>query len=215
MKRWFSWVAIATALFIILGTGHRSIVSIDSATAQRTSPKTIAAQVYKQYPELPLENQYIRQRTGKVADKSTLVSRFIEYHTLTKGRSPKLRLDWKWTFADYLGLNEYLVEEKYPGQAYLKSNPMERDRTVIQSFNRKQRAELIQALVDLYAGRQAASSSPQSSPPSATGPVSQPARPRLQPLPSSQGADLLRVVPPANNTSKPTPTGKSRLLLPQ
>jgi hypothetical protein len=150
-KGWFSWLAIATALIIILGTGHRSWRSVDSAIAQRIDPRDIAAQVYQQQSELPLENQYVRKGSGKVVDSSTLVSRLIEYHTLTKGRSPTSRLDWKITFADYLGLNEYLVEDKYPGKAYLKSSPMEGDRTIIQSFNRKQRADLIQALVNLHA----------------------------------------------------------------
>ncbi|MEO0375040.1 MAG: hypothetical protein AAF329_10530 [Cyanobacteria bacterium P01_A01_bin.17] len=204
---WFIGVAIATTLTIILGTGHRSLLSIDSAAAQRIDPREVAAQVYQQQPELPLENQYVRKRSRKAVESSTLVSRLIEYHTLTKGRSPRFRLDWKFTFADYLGLNEYLVEKKYPGHAYLKSSPMEQDQAIIQSFNRQQRADLIQALVDLHTvGTATVPAEPPPAPATSESAVPQP---RPQP---SQDADLLRVTPPATS---PQPTGASRLLLPQ
>jgi hypothetical protein len=169
-KRWLSWLAIATALLIILGTGQRNFVQVDAAMAQRSGPKAIAAQLYQQYPQLPLENQYVRKSTKEQAQDSTLLSRLIEYHTVIKGRAPNLRLDWKLTWADYLGLNEYLVEDKYPGHAYLKSNPMERDRDIIATFNRKQRTDLTQSLVNLYSEAQPAPGPPASAPP--TGPVS-------------------------------------------
>jgi len=215
-KWWFSWVAIATTLLIVLGTGHRSLLSIDSAAAQRIDPREVAAQIYQQQPELPLENQYVRKRGGKVAKNSTLVSRLIEYHTLTKGRSPKFRLDWKFTFADYLGLNEYLVESKYPGKAYLKSSPMAQDRTIIESFNRKQRTELIQALVNLHAdqGRPSTETVPTETAPVAppsSGSESPPAPAASQTAPS-RNADLLRVPSPSPSSQ---PTGESRFLLPQ
>lgn len=213
MRGWFRWLAIATTLLVILSSGHRSLLSIDPAVAQRANPREVAAEVYRQLPELPLENQYVRKRNNKVAENSTLVSRFIEYHTLTKGRSPNFRLDWKITFADYLGFNDYLVEKTYPGQAYLKSNPMERDREVIQSFNRKQRADLTQALVNLHTGQVSArtaqpTAQPQSPPQPQAAP--QPAQPQLQPLPSSQGSELLRV--PSQSTTEPT--GEARFLVP-
>lgn len=209
-KWWFSWVAIATTLLIILGTGHRSLLSIDAAVAQRIDPREVAAQIYQQQPDLPLENQYVRKRSSKVVESSTLVSRLIEYHTLTKGRSPKFRLDWKITFADYLGLNEYLVENKYPGHAYLKTSPMQQDRAVIQSFNRQQRADLIQALVNLHTVGTVAA--PAQTAPAAAPPPSEniPAAPRPQP---SREADLLRS--PASPADAFTqPTGKSRFLQP-
>ncbi len=211
-KWWFSWVAIATTLFIILGTGHRSLLSIDSATAQRIDPREVAAQVYQQQPELPLENHYVRKRGGKVAENSTLVSRLIEYHTLTKGRSPKFRLDWKFTFADYLDINEYLVESKYPGRAYLKSSPMAQDRAIIQAFNRKQRAALIQALVDLHTqlGPQGSGQAP-AEPAAPSAPASEsPPVPAAPPTAPSRNADLLKVPSPASQ-----PSGESRFLLPQ
>ncbi|MGF1601413.1 MAG: hypothetical protein ACFCU8_05220 [Thermosynechococcaceae cyanobacterium] len=223
--RWrFSWLAIATTLIIILGTGHQSLWQVDAVFAQQGNSKAIAAQVYEQHPEFPLENQYVRSRSGKAADDVTLVSRLIEYHTLVKGRSPKFRLEWKTTLADYMGLNDYLRAEEYPGHAYLKSNPMEQDVTVVQSFNRQQRSDLIQALADLYGGPVTASSEPKTSapglppsaPPSAPTPVFAPANPPtapiFQPLPPSNGADLLR--PQSSGTDQPKPTGKAQFLLP-
>jgi hypothetical protein len=215
MRRHLSWLAIATALLIILGSGRPG--QIDAAFAQQASPKAIAAQVYEQHPELPLENQYVRSRNGKVATDVTLVSRLIEYHTLVKGRSPKFRFDWKMTLADYMGLNDYLTEGEYPGHAYLKSNPMERDITVVQSFNRQQRSDLVQALADLYA--EPAASDPAHSPPSTTlppqpaaSPTNTPTKPTLRPLSPTNGADLLR---PSSSTNQPAePTGKAQFLVP-
>ncbi|MGB7413044.1 MAG: hypothetical protein WA902_02450 [Thermosynechococcaceae cyanobacterium] len=223
--RWrFSWLAIATAL-IILGTGHPNLWPIDAAFAQQGTSKAIAAQVYERHPEFPLENQYERTRGGKVADDVTLVSRLIEYHTLVKGRSSQSRFEWKTTLADYLGLNDYLREEEYPGHTYLKSNPMERDVAVVQSFNRQQRSDLVQALADLYGGSVTPSTEPATSapglpptsaPPSSQtpvfAPVTTPKAPTLLPLPPSNGADLLR--PQSSTTDQPTPTGKAQFLLP-
>jgi hypothetical protein len=115
-----------------------------------TSPKIVASEIYQVLPNLPLENQYIRKETNKVAADSTLIERFIQYHTNVKGRSPGFRMDWKMSLADYLGVNDYLTEITYPGHAFLKTSPMKGDRAAIQALSRQQREALIQSLVDHY-----------------------------------------------------------------
>ncbi|HLO51899.1 MAG TPA: hypothetical protein VK211_26050 [Kamptonema sp.] len=109
--------------------------------------------VYQQLPNFPMENNYVSKETGKVDPNNTLVGRLIRYHLFVKGRPANYRLDWKITLADYLGATpEYLEEGVYPGGDVLRVNPMERDRTVIQSLNRAQRDALVQVLVDVFSG---------------------------------------------------------------
>jgi hypothetical protein len=109
--------------------------------------------VYQRLPDFPLENNYVSKETGKVDPNNTLVGRLIRYHLFVKGRPPNYRLDWKVTLADYLGVTpEFLEDSVYPGVDVLQPNPMERDRTVIQSLNRAQRDALIQVLVDVFNG---------------------------------------------------------------
>jgi hypothetical protein len=81
--------------------------------------------VYKQLPNLPLENKYVSRESGKVSPDNTLVSRLIEYHIYVKGRAPNYRLDWKLTLADYLGANELIQDTTYPGAKTLRQNPIE------------------------------------------------------------------------------------------
>lgn len=200
------------------------------AAAQRVDPTLAADAVYSQLPKLPKENQHIRKKGNKPATNSTLVSRLIQYHTLIKGRSPQYRFDWKITLADYLGLYENLREEEYPGQSYLKTNPMERDRKLIRQLTRTQRLALTQILSDLYAGQvpqQQAAPPPEQSQPEPTQPaVSAPppeepepiTRPQLIPLPNSGSADLLRPQtapkssPPQSTTPTRQPTSESEKL---
>lgn len=112
--------------------------------------------VYQLLPDFPQENDYVSKETGKVDPDNTLVGRLIRYHLFVKGRPGNYRLDWKITLADYLGVTpEYLEESVYPGGDTLRSNPMERDRTVIQGLNRAQRDKLIQVLVDVFNGKTA------------------------------------------------------------
>lgn len=109
--------------------------------------------VYQQLPDFPLENNYVSKEGGKVDPNNTLAGRLIRYHLFVKGRPPNYRFDWKVTLADYLGATpEYLEEGVYPGADVLRVNPIERDRTVIQSLNRAQRDALIQVLVDIFSG---------------------------------------------------------------
>jgi hypothetical protein len=172
----------------------------------------VAQSVYRQIPSLPLENQYRRAENNQQAVDSTLVSRLLLYHTKVKGRLPLQRLDWKITLADYLGVNEFLQAETYPGHGFLKTNPMERDRTLIQSLNHAQRNALVQALVNSFSSPTGAVAPPPNAPATSTAP-SRPksvAQPILPPLATPGSADLLKpaVSPP------PSSSGESQFLRP-
>ncbi|MCU0548775.1 MAG: hypothetical protein MUC48_05450 [Leptolyngbya sp. Prado105] len=126
------------------------------ALAQSSRPNRIQEawqQVYKDNPNLPLENQYVNRETGKVDPNNTLVSRLIRYHYFIKGRPVSYRLDWKYTIADFLGMNDIMQENTYPGAENLRKNPFESDRAIIQNLNRKQREALIQSLVNVFTPR--------------------------------------------------------------
>jgi hypothetical protein len=107
-------------------------------------------QVYQRMPDLPRENQYVSRQTGKVDPNNTLVTRLIRYHHYVKGRPVNLRLDWKFTFADFMDLNDPINPAVYPGSDNLRQNPFESDRAALQRLNRKQRDALIQALVSVF-----------------------------------------------------------------
>ncbi|MBW4550034.1 MAG: hypothetical protein KME35_02825 [Aphanocapsa sp. GSE-SYN-MK-11-07L] len=195
-----------------------SVSALPPAAIAQTgvSPRKVADQVYQRLPEFPLENQYLRKDNNQQATDSTLVERFIQYHTTVKGRTPQFRLDWKVTFADYLGTNDFLEPGAYPGKAFLKTNPLDGDRAIIRKLNRQQRDSLLQALVDIYAGGASqVTTTPlppavSPSPPPAPAPV---AKPTLQPLPRSGDAQLLS--PPSVLTpAQPRPTGGAQLLMP-
>lgn len=163
-------VAIFTLLSSILESGELSLLAVEPSrmahrpsvsvqqVAQQSAPQPVRAQdawkfVYEQLPDLPIENNYVSKETGKVEPNNTLVGRLIRYHVFVKGRPPNYRFDWKLSLADYLGVTpDYLLESVYPGNDVLRSNPMERDRTAIQSLNRTQRDALVQALVDVFSG---------------------------------------------------------------
>jgi hypothetical protein len=201
----------AIAAGVILSSGPGLLLPSQPTLAQAgISPQKIADQVYQRLPGFPLENQYFRQSNNQVATDSTLVERMIQYHTSVKGRSPLFRLDWKITLADYLGLNEYLQADSYPGKNFLKSNPMVGDRSTVQKLTRQQRADLIQAIVIAYTGENSQVAAP--SPTLTPTPISTPAlKPTLQPLPSNGGAQLLAPTP---SLQPPRPTGEAQLLMP-
>jgi hypothetical protein len=181
-----------------------------ASIAQVDSPGDLAKFVYKKLPNLPLENQYLRTETNKPATESTLVSRLAQYHSI-KGRAPIYRLDWKITLADYLGINDYLQPENYPGNAFLKTSPMERDRKAIQSLTRAQRNALVQALVDGATGQDSSTSIAE--PPTPAQPKvapEAPYKPTLTPLPAKGSSDLLK---PAKK-SAPKSSGDAQYLLP-
>jgi hypothetical protein len=194
-------------------------LTLEPALSQvSTSPKIVASEIYQALPNLPLENQYTRKETNKVATDSTLVERFIQYHTNVKGRSPGFRMDWKMSLADYLGVNEYLTEITYPGHAFLKTSPMKGDRAAIQALSRQQREALIQALVDHYTGgAQTAEAIPPAPIPqpkvSPAVPTVVPTAPQLKPIPRPGDAKLLAPPPVPKSDVLPRP-GDAQLLMP-
>lgn len=140
--------------------------------------------VYQQLPDFPRENQYVNRETGKVDPNNTIVSRLIRYHQYVKGRPLVYRLDWKLTLADYLGINEPMIDSSYPGFDNLRKNPMESDQAVINRLNRKQRNDLVQALVNVF---NPAATQPLSTP----RPQAPPVAPTVAPTRSSPGGARL------------------------
>ena len=116
---------------------------------RRVNPNAIAAQIYQQLPSLPLENQYISNRTGTAATEDTLVSRVIRYHVYIKQRPSVFRLDWKLTLADYLGAFERIDPDKYPDYN-LQGNPRANDIEAIAALTPTQRNELVNALYEAF-----------------------------------------------------------------
>jgi len=145
-------------LTIWLGFGYSFLTEKAIAQSPQSSPSSqstlrveeAAKKVYEKLPYLPLENQYIRQDTGQVDPEHTLISRFIRYHQDLKKRANRYRFDWKITLADYLGVNEIITADNYPGNATLQTNPMTTDVKAIQALNRRQRQELVDLLVQIY-----------------------------------------------------------------
>jgi len=131
-----------------------------SANRQRFSTEGVWRKVYELLPDLPQENQYISKETGKQATENTLVGRLIRYHMFVKGRPPIFRLDWKLTIADYLGINEIMYDNVYPGGDTLRQNPIDRDRAAIRSLTRTQRNALVNTLVSIFNPNPAAPSQP-------------------------------------------------------
>lgn len=115
--------------------------------------EVIAQQVYDQFPTLPKANQYRRQSDGLVATDNTLISRLIRYHRDIKKRPTRYRFDWRLTLADYLGANDIIRAERYPGFSTLQESPLEGDRQLIEALNRQQRQELVDFLAEIYRPR--------------------------------------------------------------
>ena len=141
-------IALMTATTVVMGAVIFSNAPVQAQFGP--DPEVVALQVYERLPDLPRENQYVHRKRKQVVTDNTLVSRLIRYHTITQGRSPQYRLDWKITLADYLGLNEFMEPREYPGATFLKENPFEQDESIIRGLNRDQRNRLIQAIVDTY-----------------------------------------------------------------
>jgi hypothetical protein len=156
LKKGVEVMLVFAALNLSLGkteSTYTSLLVAQPAYAQRVNPSEAWQQVYKQLPDLPKENRYISQETGKVAENNTLVSRMMRYHIYVKGRAPNYRLDWKLTLADYLDANEVMYETLYPGHDTLRQNPFAGDRAAIRRLNRQQRNALVQALVNVFNNR--------------------------------------------------------------
>lgn len=188
-------------------------------------PETVSNRFYAAMPSFPKEDQY-KPSNRQNFTPSTLVERLVQYHTMIKGRNPQLRFDWKLTLADYLGLNDVITVQNYPGSTFLTRNPLDGDRTAIRQLSRQQRLQLIQTLVSIYTPVATTSTpatpNPASLPtavPIPPTPAPLPGRPPLLPLP--RGGDSQLLAPPAPPTTpSPTipqpnrPTGDAQLLLP-
>ncbi len=161
--------------------------------AQFVRPDVTSQEVYSLLPNFPRENQYVRLETGQVDPNNTLLFRLISYHTVIKNRPVRYRLDWKLTLADYLGVNERIVPDTYPGNRTLQENPLEGDRAAINQLNRRERQALINALLQVF-NPQALQPQPPLRPRPQSPPSDLPAptSPRRPSLPPPGGADLLR-----------------------
>lgn len=159
-----------------------------SAIAQSLRPESVSALVYQRFPDFPKENQYTRQETGESDPDNTLVTRLIRYHEDVKKRPPRFRLDWKLTLADYLGVNEPMKPERYPGNSTLSVNPMDSDIKAIRSLDRARRTALVDFLADLYQPKEETVSTPK--PPSQSPTPQRPATPSL-----SQPGDAQLLMP--------------------
>lgn len=172
---------LAACLGLCLALSAGKILPWSAATAEDLRVEEVAAIAYQRLPYLPKENQYVRRETQAVDGEFTLVNRFIRYHTGVKKRSPGSRLDWKLTFADYLGVNEPIKADQYPGNSTLAANPIESDREAISHLNRRQRAELVDLLASLYnqPSETAGAASPTQPQPPKPKPAATPAKPAL------------------------------------
>lgn len=197
----FLLVAFSITLLIVLGGFFDSLEMQGLAQTppeQTTSPSgrvrvsEVWKKVYEQLPNLPQENQYISQETGKVAEENTLIGRFIRYHIYVKARPTQYRLDWKLTLADYLGVNEPMLVLDYPGREALKENPLERDQKAIQQLNRSQREALVNTLVRLFNPNATNIDNPTIPKPNASSTPPKTPHPGLTPLPQSGDAELLK-----------------------
>ena len=150
----FGLALLGLGLAFLLGTNsNSSAIAQNPPTVSNSSSiraEGAAAIVYQQLPYLPKENEYRRKETGEIDPEHTLISRFIRYNQDLKKRTNRYRFDWKLTFADYLGANETIDPETYPGSVTLTTNPFETDVKAIQALNRRQRQELVDLLAFIY-----------------------------------------------------------------
>lgn len=169
-----SFVGIAIGLSLSFGIAHLT-------HAQSIRPEYVANIVYQRLPDIPKENQYIRQSTKEVDPDNTLISRFIRYNQDIQKRPVRYRFDWKLSLADYLGANEPVKEELYPGRNTLTVNPYKKDLEAIQSLNRRQRNDLVNVLVNVYNPQQNIPNTPQPStqPSPQSSPVTTPQKPNF------------------------------------
>lgn len=123
-----------------------------SQAPRRVSPSATSAQIYQRYPDIPLENQYTSSETGSAATENTLVSRLIRYHVYLKRRNVALRLDWKLTMADYLGVFDQIRENRYLDSG-LQENPLAGDVAAIEAMSIEERDRLVNALYESFTSR--------------------------------------------------------------
>ncbi|CAD5920293.1 MAG: hypothetical protein ACOYOY_12525 [Planktothrix agardhii] len=197
----FLLIAVIITLFIVLG-GFIDGLEIQglaqtpppeiSSPSGRVRVSEVWKKVYEQLPNLPQENQYLSQETGKVAEDNTLIGRLIRYHIYVKARPTQYRFDWKLTLADYLGVNEPMLVLSYPGQEVLKENPLVGDQKAIQQLNRVERDALVNTLASLFNPNSVNSDNGTIPKPSPASPTAKPPTPSLIPLPESGDAQRLK-----------------------
>ncbi|NCO75689.1 MAG: hypothetical protein GW795_07425 [Cyanobacteria bacterium] len=154
------WFLLLTTLLVSYWSQHLNIFpwqlfedkssSVVFAQNITIPPEKVADAVYQQLSYLPKENSYLRKETNNIAIDNTLISRLVRYHQYTKSRATIYRLDWKLTLADYLGKNEVINTQRYPGYSTLTQNPLDSDRKIIESLTMQQRNELVNLLVSIY-----------------------------------------------------------------
>lgn len=148
-------VIFLLSLSLVLGIGQIKLnrlksFGLQSVQAQNLRPEQAAEIIYQELPSLPKENQYLRKETGAAAADHTLISRFIRYHQDIRRRPTSFSLDWRITLADYLGVNQFIRANNYPGATTLNTNPLDQDIKAISQLNRQQRQALVDLLVTLY-----------------------------------------------------------------
>ncbi|WP_238987029.1 hypothetical protein [Lyngbya aestuarii] len=211
-QRWYRSVLLALGVSVLTvfasgiefshfqGLARISGLTTPAAIAQQPPTRVVRIrdvwqQVYQQLPDLPKENNYVSLENGEVAAEDTLIGRLIRYHVYVKGRSPLSRFDWKLTLADYLGVNEAMLESQYPGADSLQKNPRDGDRETVRTFNRSQRQELVDTLVNSFDPNSSenASDSPDGSSEETTQTSPKNGSSPLPPLPQPGDAELLQL----------------------
>ncbi|NJL01729.1 MAG: hypothetical protein HC838_10845 [Spirulinaceae cyanobacterium RM2_2_10] len=186
-------LAFVGAIALSLSLNPRHPVSAQQVYIQ---PEATAPAVYERLPAtFPQANSYVRRESGAVDADNTLLSRLIAYHIYVKNRSPFFRLDWKLTLADYLGVHEAPSPTQYPSNRTLTENPVVGDRELIRALNRRERDELVQALVTVFNAerRQPTATTTEEPGSRAPSPEAIPAPGARSPrLPAPGAADLLR-----------------------
>lgn len=186
-------LAAFVGLSLVLAGNLQTIGNGEAQAVQTVRVRTdgVWKLVYQRLPDLPLENQYVNKETRQVESENTLIGRLIRYHVFVKGRSAWLRFDWKLTLADYLGVNEPIVETTYPSGGTLRENPYEGDIAAIRRLTRAQRAALIATLVGAFAPQVArpAESTPIVTPQPSPAPT--PTQPAIAPPSRGPGAAQL------------------------
>lgn len=133
------------AQLVTLSLGILLAWSFAPARAQLREIPRITSEVYAAMPDLPREDHYITS-SGEDLD-STFLRRVLLYHMRAEGRSLYSRLDWKLTFADYLGINLTMYAQLYPGHDQFSENPYSGDIAAFQSLSAAQRDRLLAALL--------------------------------------------------------------------
>ena len=199
-RYWKILMVAATSLMLTLVAGGVVPLSGTNNTppafAQRIPLQNAVEQVYKLLPDLPQENNYKNRQSGEIDKTNTLASRLIRYHLFIKGRPAIYRLDWKHTLADYLGVNERIEKNVYPGHDTLTENPIQGDIAAISKLNRAQREILVNTLVGIYSPKTTQTPAPTpAQTPAPTPSTNQPAPPPtpMPPVvPPGTGSDLLK-----------------------